>query len=296
MLAHAPLSGDRAMAVPAWTSTRSPGAHGVDHATCRPSRCPVAVRTVVEPLPSVRDDLAEASFVGARDAHLVGARGVVAGREQARMLEAHVGELPQHVVQQHEAAVVHGVAVVARRRSRTWSAAPGGGRGPSPIQRSSAPHAPGPPQHAAAPTSSSAVLIASDDVAGAHERTQLGDGVGLVDATAGSARLPTITGCTNSTATWRACSGAAGATHHMVAPAWNRRARCSAAIANGSPASASLPTRSSATGSTIAPLAVTSGRPRQRPSLGTVRPFGAQRQAIDRRSSEPTRSGVGSLG
>ena len=36
--------------------------------------------------------------------------------------------------------------------------------------------------------------------------------------TAGSARLPTMTGCTNSTATWRAWAGHCGATHHRVAP------------------------------------------------------------------------------
>ena len=54
----------------------------------------------------------------------------------------------------------------------------------------------------------------------------------------GSARLPTMTGWTNSTATWRACSGQCGATHHIVAPAANRRATSSAAAARSAPTSA----------------------------------------------------------
>ena len=43
-----------------------------------------------------------------------------------------------------------------------------------------------------------------------------------------------MTGCTNSTATWRAWAGHCGATHHRVAPAANRRARASAAGARSS--------------------------------------------------------------
>ena len=56
-------------------------------------------------------------------------------------------------------------------------------------------------------------------------------------ATAGSARLPMITGWTNSTATWRACSGHSGARHHIVAPEANRRASARAAPARSAPAS-----------------------------------------------------------
>ena len=40
--------------------------------------------------------------------------------------------------------------------------------------------------------------------------------------TAGSARLPTMTGWTNSTATWWAWNGQFGDAHHMVAPAEKR--------------------------------------------------------------------------
>ena len=47
---------------------------------------------------------------------------------------------------------------------------------------------------------------------------------GPVSATAGSARLPMITGCTNSTAMCSACGSHDGATHHIVAPAANRLA------------------------------------------------------------------------
>ena len=46
-----------------------------------------------------------------------------------------------------------------------------------------------------------------------------------------------ITGWTNSTATWRACSVQAGATHHIVAPAAKRRASARAAVARSSPGS-----------------------------------------------------------
>ena len=47
--------------------------------------------------------------------------------------------------------------------------------------------------------------------------------------TAASARLPTITGWTNSTATWEAWNGQLGEVHHMVAPELKRRARASEA-------------------------------------------------------------------
>ena len=43
-----------------------------------------------------------------------------------------------------------------------------------------------------------------------------------------------MTGCTNSTATWRPCAGHCGAVHHIVAPAANRRANDSAAAARSS--------------------------------------------------------------
>ena len=46
--------------------------------------------------------------------------------------------------------------------------------------------------------------------------------------TAGRARVPMMTGWTNSTATWWACSGGVGAQHHSVAPAGeaSRQGQC----------------------------------------------------------------------
>ena len=70
----------------------------------------------------------------------------------------------------------------------------------------------------------------------AHLHTKARDRVVVTTATAGSARLPMITGCTNSTATWCACSGQSGARHHIVAPAEKRRANRRAIAARSSAA------------------------------------------------------------
>ncbi len=59
-------------------------------------------------------------------------------------------------------------------------------------------------------------------------------GSGSTSATDGSARLPTITGCTNSTATWWAWGSHWGEITHSVAPAWNLRASESDAEARSS--------------------------------------------------------------
>ena len=93
----------RAIAVPAWTQHQVARRHrrhqrDVDRfdAAGRAHRRAVA--------PTDVDDLADRALVGARDAHLVGA-ALDGGREQPGMLEADVRQLPQQVVQQHEAAV-----------------------------------------------------------------------------------------------------------------------------------------------------------------------------------------------
>src|SRR6185437_12434752 len=52
--------------------------------------------------------------------------------------------------------------------------------------------------------------------------------------------LPTITGCTNSTATCWACGSHDGATHHIVAPAWKRRAAVSAVPARSAANASSM--------------------------------------------------------
>ena len=77
-------------------------------------------------------------------------------------------------------------AAASRRRSRS----------------SSAPQACGPAQHVGDSRRVAAGADRQHDVAGADQRAQRADRVGPSTLTAGSARLPTITGCTNSTATW----------------------------------------------------------------------------------------------
>jgi hypothetical protein len=112
----------------------------------------------------------------------------------------------------------------------TWSATPDGGRaGPAPIQTVSTPQA-GPRRMASPTLGSSASARASTMSPGTTDARR----VATMSApggtvTAGSARLPTMTGCTNSTATWWAWKGQLGDAHHMVAPAENRRARASEA-------------------------------------------------------------------
>src|ERR1700733_13258926 len=59
-------------------------------------------------------------------------------------------------------------------------------------------------------------------------------GLASENATAGRARLPTMTGCTNSTATCSACCGQRGAQHQSVALDANRRARAIDAEARSS--------------------------------------------------------------
>ena len=82
---------------------------------------------------------AEPPLVRAGDAAALVVDGSV--DEQARVLEAHMGQLPEHVVAEHEPAVVAGGRVVATRaRGRR----PTGRRRPA-ARRSSPPHA-GPPQ------------------------------------------------------------------------------------------------------------------------------------------------------
>ena len=152
------------------------------------------------------------------------------------MLEHDVRELPQQVVAQHEAAwrgssgLVDPEDVVGGVRT---------GAGPPPIQTVVRPHASARRDSAARRRRSRAER--ADDVAGAGEhadRRRRGRSSGT--CTAGSARLPTMTGCTNSTATCWAWNGQRGDAHHIVAPAAKRRASARAATA-----------RSSARGSTV---------------------------------------------
>ena len=74
------------------------------------------------------------------------------------------------------------------------------------------------------------------DVDGVRREINLGLVMGEPGGTvtAAKARFPTITGWTNSTATWWAWKGHAREAHHMVPPAEKRRARASEARARSS--------------------------------------------------------------
>ena len=160
-------------------------------------------------------------------------RASASAPQQAGVLEADVGQLPQQVVPEHERAVV-GAADAGRRRP-TARGRPrrrrGRSPGPDPDRRRS------PRRRPAGTTSahggSSAAADGDHDVAGARRaRAARRRRRRPSTVTAGSAGLPTITGWTNSTATWRACSRHSGATHHSVAPAAKRRASAKAASAS----------------------------------------------------------------
>ena len=112
------------MAVPACTRTRSHGLHRADQGDVDGLE-PRAVRTSggagvdrgrrTSPMRPSSEQVMQA----ASSSHSLGRCG-----EQARVLEADVGELPQHVVQQHQATVMDGGAVSGSVVHKTWSAAP----------------------------------------------------------------------------------------------------------------------------------------------------------------------------
>ena len=146
----------------------------------------------------------------------------------ARVLEADVGQLPQHVVAEHEPPVVTSQRVVAQPEQVVGGGGASAGSGAEP-DGGETPRL-GPPQRGAdrrvgvRPRRASTSPARTSGRSAATRRRR-------ATATAGRARVPTMTGWTNSTATCWACSGAPGAQHHSVAPAANRRASESAATA-----------------------------------------------------------------
>ena len=100
----------------------------------------------------------------------------------------------------------------------TWSALPAAGRGPNPIQIVCAPHA-GARRMVSRTCASSAEATAMITSPGLVATRAWATGSGSTSATAGRARLPMITGCTNSTATWWAWGSHCGEMTHKVAPA-----------------------------------------------------------------------------
>ena len=136
----------------------------------------------------------------------------ISSLEQPGMLEADVGQLPQQVVHEDEAAVV-AVRGPRRRRARARGRRrrPAGGRRADPDGRG-APRR-GPPQHRDDAVVAGGRPDDHDDTSPARTRSA---GCSArpprrrSTATAGSARLPMITGWTNSTATCCACSARVG--------------------------------------------------------------------------------------
>ena len=171
--------------------------------------------------------LAEERVEEARRAGVVD-RPRLAALEQAAVLEEHVHELPEHVVERLDQLLADG-RVVARRRELPLRA---GAR----RRRSSGSRARG-RARVAAPISAArrrsrsrcrrarATSSASRSSAAASATTPI----------AGSARLPTITGWTNSTATWRTSRARAGrASERDEPPAAPRSARpCGGRAARG---------------------------------------------------------------
>ena len=222
-VAHDGSSRTTAIAVPACTSTRSPTSTGATIVVSTVST-PAAVRTDAPPRSIDTDHLGGSAIICARRAHLP---RVSRWRrfEQSRVLEADVRQLPQQVIQAHNRSVVPcragGDAIdpqdvigrrrpaVARRRRSTPSSSP----------------TPNTATAAAMPPSSLRHRSGRGHRHGWQWHATRRSGRAASIETAGRARLPTITGCTNSTATCRACSAHSGATHHIVAPAANRRAR-----------------------------------------------------------------------
>ena len=188
-------------------------------ATRRSSRRRGPCAPTTSPSSSTRCHLRRSALVAARDARRVGRARLGRGAEQTRVLEAHVGQLPQHVVPQHQPAVVGrgaGGVVVDPDADGRRGGRPGGGQCRSTRRRAPRPATGGRPQPRSA-TSPSATT--TSDITRPRRGAQRGDrGSAPAMLTAGSARLPTITGCTNSTATCRPWSGQSGARHHRVAP------------------------------------------------------------------------------
>ena len=90
------------MAAPACTRTRSSRTRGATSVASTRS-CPCAVRTIdLEAVGRRLDHLAQVAFVAAGDAAVVVIRRL---GQQPGVLEAQVGQLPEHVVAQHEPAV-----------------------------------------------------------------------------------------------------------------------------------------------------------------------------------------------
>ena len=183
------------------------------------------------PLPPTRPSSEQVTHV------LVEPHASSTAAEEPRVLEAHMRELPQHVVAQHDAAVVRGRARFAVDPEHVIGRAGLRSLGPAPTHTVVSPHTrarciaarPAPTWCCSPRTGCLRPRVARIAATGSSS----------VTAMAGSARVPMITGCTNSTATWCACSGHSGARHHMLAPAAKRRATASAAPARSAPASGS---------------------------------------------------------
>ena len=112
------------MATPAWTRTSSPAAAGPTRLTSTSSMRPAATTSACDP--RHRPDLGHRPFVTAGHAVPLGAFGV-GGASRPGCSRADVGQLPQQVVEEHQAAVAGGQRP-GRRRPATRCGRPAGPR------------------------------------------------------------------------------------------------------------------------------------------------------------------------
>ena len=171
--------------------------------------------------------------------------------EQPRVLETNVRQLPQQVIQPHNRSVMPCRAgndaidpqdVIGRPGRRSFA-------GADPHRRQPPRRCPQQQRRCRLRGASPITTRTSPRVAMARNAPT---GSAASIETAGRARLPTITGWTNSTATCRACSVHSGATHHIVAPAAKRRARSRAHAARSSARPCSIDTTPAGTANPVA--------------------------------------------
>ncbi len=166
-------------------------------------------------------DLGHPAFVRTGDAHLVGDSRVRPRGD--RGVRTPRGSAPTAGGRAAPGRRLAPRAPARHRRARRRGRPPDRGAA---RRRSRRPSVPRPRPAGATPrlSPSSAAPMASTTSPGRASRRTDATASAARDAHRRERRLPTMTGWTNSTATWRPCAGHCGETHHMVAPAANRRA------------------------------------------------------------------------
>ncbi len=240
------------MAEPAWTRTRSPGLGRSMRLVSMCSR-PSAVRTRASPRSST---LTTSAVRPSSEQVMHTSSSQVSGRNSP-VCSKHtwVSSHNRWYMRTKSSDAAKGSSVSSHS---TWSAAPSTGRGPAPIHTVSTPQA-GPRRMASLTSASPAPATATTMSPGRTVARRVATrSAPAGTTTAGRARLPMITGWTNSTATWWAWNTDEGEMHQSVPPAAKRRARASEARARSSqrPTSADAP-RSPPTGARSGRVMVT---------------------------------------